>query len=165
MKALTQKFSCTSIKQLVLFLVTCFCLASCSQEQTDKEIKADITVKAKSNLNFANVNFTVDKGVVTLTGKCPSEQNKEHIEATIKSISIVKGIIDSIQIAPVTITADQPLKQAVDSVLMDYANVDANVSNDTVTLMGKAKKQELTKLMQQMKKLNPLQINNEIKEE
>jgi len=149
------------LKSVLIGAIASF--ASCSQRQTDKEIKADITVKAKSNLNFAGVNYTVNKGVVTLTGKCPSEYAREEIEEMIKSIHIAKSFIDSIQIAPVTITADQPLKQAVDSILMNYAAVDARVSNDTVTLMSKASRQDFTALMQQMKKLSPLQIKNEVK--
>jgi osmotically-inducible protein OsmY len=164
MKPLIHNFHHIPFKSL-LIVCAIVSFTSCSQQQTDKEIKADITVKAKSNLNFAGVNYTVDKGVVTLTGKCPSEHAREEIEGTIKSINIVKSFIDSIQVAPVIITTDQPLKQAVDSVLMNYAAVDAKVSNDTVALMGKANRQDFTELMQKMKKLNPLQIKSNVKVE
>lgn len=163
MKPLIHNFHNILLKSVLIGAIASF--ASCSQQQTDKEIKADITVKAKSNLNFAGVNYTVNKGVVTLTGKCPSEYAKEEIEGAIKSINIVKSFIDSIKVAPVTITTDQPLKQAVDSLLMNYAAVDAEVSNDTVTLMGKANRRDFAELMQKMKKLNPLQIKSNVKVE
>ncbi|MBS7564684.1 BON domain-containing protein [Mucilaginibacter sp. Bleaf8] len=137
-------------------------LQSCSQPQRDKEIKADIATKTKSDLNFAGVNYTVNDGMVTLTGKCASEKSKAEAEQTIKGINIIKGISNQIIIAPVTIGTDLPLKQAVDSVLKSYPAVQADVAQNIVTLTGKIKKQEAAKLMPAINGLRPASINNQM---
>jgi osmotically-inducible protein OsmY len=134
----------------------------CNQQSKDKEIKADIAVKTKSDLNFVGVNYTVEQGTVTLTGKCPSDKSKAEAEQTIKGINIIKGINNQIIIAPVTITADLPLKQAVDSVLKDYPTIQADVLQNVVTLTGKAKKQDASQLLPALNSLHPASISNQL---
>lgn len=143
------------------FMLILIC-SSCSKEHRDKEIKADLTVKAKSDLNFAAVTFTVEDGVVTLTGKCSSEKSKHEAEEMVKGINIVKGIANNIVVAPVVLTTDLPMKQAVDSVLKDYPAVMGKVSGDTVVLEGKAQKQEVTKILPALNKLHPNKIDNRV---
>ena len=107
------------VNYLFLFMLIAGC-TSCSKDHRDKEIKADLTTKAKNELNFAAVNYTVEDGIVTLTGKCSSEKSKSEAEQAVKGINIVKGIINKIIVAPVILNADLPLKQAVDSVLKNF---------------------------------------------
>ncbi|MGI4749064.1 MAG: BON domain-containing protein [Janthinobacterium lividum] len=146
---------------LVLIMV----FTSCSQANEDKNIKADLSSKAKTDLNFAAVNFTVDEGVVTLTGKCASEKSKGAAEQTVKNINIVKGIINQIVVAPVTINADFVLKQAVDSVLTSYPSAKAAVNGNTILLEGKAAKKDMDKLLLGLNKLHPDKIENQLKAE
>jgi hyperosmotically inducible protein len=129
---------------------------------TDKDIKAQITGLAKTDVNFADVNYTVENKVVTLTGYCPSKKSKDEVEATMKSIRVVKGINNQIQIAPVVLDNAFPLKQAVDSVLAQYPTVQANVTTTQVTLMGKVKKPEADKLLPAITKLNIGQVINQL---
>lgn len=145
-----------------LFLVLVAIFASCSQANQDKEIKADIATKAKDELNFAAVNYTVEDGIVTLTGKCPSEKSKNEAEQTVKGINIVKGIINKIEVAPVELNADLTLKQAVDSVLKTYPTVQADVTNGTIMLEGKAQKQEVGKITASLSQLKPVKIDNQL---
>ena len=149
-------------KILFLFLLMAVC-TSCSKEHGDKEIKADLTTKAKNELNFAAVNYTVEDGVVTLTGKCGSEKSKKEVEETVKGINIVKGIINKIVVASVVINADLPLKQSVDSVLKDYPEVQADVSGNTIVLEGKAMKQDVNKMLPALNQLHPAKIDNQLK--
>jgi len=149
------------IFSLFLFMLITVC-SSCSQKHVDKEIKADLSTKAKNELNFAAVNYTVKDGIVTLTGKCSSEKSKHEVEETVKGINIIKGIDNKIVIAPVVINSDFPLKQAADSVLKGYPTVEANVSDDTITLDGKAKKQEVAKILPALNKLHPGKIDNKV---
>ena len=93
-----------------VFFVFMLINTSCSQQNEDKNIKADLSAKAKNELNFAGVNFTVTDGVVTLTGNCGSEKSKNTVEETVKSVNTVKGINNKIVIAPVNINADLRLK-------------------------------------------------------
>ena len=136
---------------------------SCSKERRDKDIKADLTAKAKNELNFAAVNFTVEDGVVTLTGKCGSEKSKGEVEQTVKGINIVKGIINKIVVAPVVISSDWPLKQSVDSVLKDYPEVQADVKSGTIVLEGKVQNKDAGKILAGLNQLHPQKIENELK--
>jgi hyperosmotically inducible protein len=148
---------------LLLSLFYAGILSSCSQQELDKEIKADIATKAKSELNLAAVNYTVENGVVTLTGRCASEKSKGEAEQTIKGINIIKGLVNHIEVAPVVLTTNLPLKQAVDSVLKTYPTVQANVKGDTIVLEGKAKSKDASKILAGLNPLHPQKIENELK--
>lgn len=147
---------------LWLLIVVC---TSCSQKNSDKNIKADLSAKAKTDLSFAAVDFTVDDGVVTLTGKCASEKAKGEAEQTVKNINIVKGIINQIEVAPVTVKADFVLKQAVDSILASYPLAKAAVNGNTIVLEGKAEKKDMDKLLSGLNNLHPDKIENQLKAE
>ncbi|MVN22849.1 BON domain-containing protein [Mucilaginibacter arboris] len=145
---------------LLLLIILC---SSCSKAHRDKEIKADLTTKAKNELNFAGVNYMVEDGVVTLTGKCSSEKSKNEVEQDVKGINIVKGIINKIVVAPVTLTSDFPLKQAADSVLKNYPGAEADVSGNTIVLEGKAAQKDVDKILPALNKLHPNKIDNRLK--
>ncbi|MGI4804471.1 MAG: BON domain-containing protein [Janthinobacterium lividum] len=145
-----------------IFFVFMLISISCGQQNQDKNIKADLSAKAKNELNFANVNFTVADGVVTLIGNCGSEKSKNAVEQTVKSINIIKGIDDKIVIAPVTINADLPLKQNVDSVLANYPAVEANITAGTIILQGKTKQQDADKILAALNNLHSGKIKNEL---
>ena len=151
------------LNRLLLSLFLAGILSSCSQQELDKEIKADLTSKAKNDLDLAAVNYTVEDGVVTLTGRCASEKSKSEAEQTVKGINIVKGIVNHIEVAPVVLTANFPLKQAADSVLKTYPRVQANVKGDTIVLEGKAKNQDAGKILAGLKPLHPQKIENQLK--
>jgi osmotically-inducible protein OsmY len=149
----------------MLFMLMLMVFSGCSQQNQDKHIKADLAAKTKSELNFAGVNYTVDGGVVTLTGKCASEKSKSEAEQLVKSINIVKGIINQIEVAPVVLNADLPLKQAVDSVLKSYPAVQANVSGNIILLQGKTGKKDVSKLLSGLNELHAAKIDNQLKVE
>jgi osmotically-inducible protein OsmY len=128
----------------------------------DKDIKAQITGLAKNDVNFAGVEYTVDGKVVTLMGNCPSPKAKAAVESTLKSIKVLKGINNQIQISPVTLDTGFAVKLAVDSVLAAYPTVSAAVTNSNVTLKGKVKKAELVPLLTGIKKLNLPNVNNQL---
>jgi osmotically-inducible protein OsmY len=129
---------------------------------TDKDIKAQITGMAKTDVNFAGVEYTVAEKVVTLTGNCPSPKAKAAVETTLKSIKLLKGINNQIQISPVTLDTSFAVKLAVDSVLADYPTVSADVTNSNITLKGKVKKAERVPLLTGIKKLNLPNVENQL---
>lgn len=53
---------------------------ACNQKKRDKEIKADIVTKTKTDINFAGISYTVEGGVVTLTGSCPTAKSRSEAE-------------------------------------------------------------------------------------
>jgi hypothetical protein len=143
-----------------LFAAMCFLLvAGCSN---DKKIKTEIAAKTRSDINFAGVLYSVEGKVVTLTGYCPSIRSKLAVEGTIGEINVVKGIIDKIQIAPVTLSSDLPIKQRADSVLGQYPTIQARVDSSKIILIGKGTPQELQTLVPALNKLHPAGIENHI---
>jgi len=138
-------------------------LAGCSREKMDKAIKADITVKSKTEIAFAGVSFTVEKGVVNLSGVCPSEKTKQTVESIVRKVAGVKNVVNSIAICPVVIDTDPALKQSVDSALMKFNLAEARVSNNSVLLTGKVKRPEdVRQIMGAMEKLKVASVDNRL---
>jgi hyperosmotically inducible protein len=116
-----------------------------------------------------NVRGTVKDGVVTLTGTCPDESCKNVSETAARETKGVKNVISQIQVsqpAPseptVVISPDASLKNSVDSVLKNYNNVKASVSEGVVTLTGEIKRSQLSELMQDVTATNPKKIDNKL---
>jgi osmotically-inducible protein OsmY len=128
-------------------------MVSCNQQARDKEIKADITVKAKEDVNFAGVQFTVENGRVTLLGSCPTLKSRAMLRQKLKTIHVIDSVDDRLQIAPVTIGSSFAVKQQVDSVLASYPTVTATVSDNAVALLGSISKKELGKLLESVGKV------------
>jgi len=142
----------------LLFFVVC----GCTQQHNDVEIKKDLTAKAKNNKEFIGVRFIVDDGIVTLSGVCPTEKERNKVVSKVKGTYAVKEVINHISIAPVVIGTDEQLKQGVDSVLKVYPGVQAIVKDSTVQLQGQADSKDEQKLLISIKELGPKQLNNEV---
>jgi osmotically-inducible protein OsmY len=147
-------------------LATCMGLStllmSCSRQTMDSAIKGDITTKAKSEIAFAGVNYTVAKGVVQLSGVCPSQKERDKVESTVSKISGVKSVVNAIITGPVVLDENFSLKQSVDSVLKDYILATAQVSNKQVTLTGQVNEKELKKITEGIQKLPVSGIDNRL---
>ncbi|TCZ68068.1 BON domain-containing protein, partial [Flaviaesturariibacter aridisoli] len=63
---------------------------------------------------------------------------------------------------PVTISADDSLRQRLPAVTKDYPNVQATVSNGEVTLTGTVERERLPRLMQAVQAMNPRKVNNQL---
>ncbi|MDQ0639952.1 hypothetical protein QF042_003517 [Pedobacter sp. W3I1] len=135
-------------------------LSACSQKARDQAIKADLTTKAKEDVNFAGARFSVEKGTVTLTGSCPSVKSKNLLMQKIKTIHIIDSIDDRLVIRPVTIGPSFSLSQQVDSILAAYPSVIATVSDTTVVLTGKVPATALEKMVSAVGKVYP-NVNTE----
>jgi hypothetical protein len=126
---------------------------SCSQQARDQAIKADLTVKAKEDMNFAGVQFYVKDGLVRLIGVCPTPKSREMIKQKLSTIHVIDSVEDRLTIAPVSLGPNLTLKQQVDSVLAKYPTVMSSVSETSITLVGDIESSELQKLLPVMKKL------------
>ena len=82
-------------------LVTFLFLTQLRQKTKDVEIKSELSSKSKSELSFAGVNYTVDKGLVTLTGICSSEKDRSGVQSKSKKIAGVKKVINNIVVGAV----------------------------------------------------------------
>lgn len=137
-----------------LCVFAAFLLSACSQRARDKEIKADITIKAKEDVNFAGVHFTVDNGIVSLWGNCPTEKSRDFLLQKLSTIHVIKSVEDRIMIGPVSLGSDFNTKLQVDSVLASYPGVAAVLSGNGLRLIGKVGSAELPKMLEALSKIN-----------
>lgn len=147
------------------FFIALLVLPACSQQSKDAELKADITVKAKTDVNFSGVLFTVDKGNVILSGNCPTTTSREKVKQLLSTIHMIKNVEDHLTIAPVILGSSFTVKQQVDSVLSKYPGITAVVSDTAVVLQGKIKTAELEKLLPSLVKLYPKVVTEYLKKE
>lgn len=135
-------------------------MLGCSQEKKDRDIKADITTKAKSEVAFAGLSYTVDEGIVHVTGQCPGLKQKTEALTTIRGIAGVKGVVDSISIAPVMLDDRFSLKRSVDSVLKKQNLITAMLEGDRLVLYGQVNEDEWPALMEGLQSLPLSGIDN-----
>ena len=152
----------TRVAPYVFLFLNSVWIMSCKPESIDKDIKTQLAVKAKTELNYAGLQYTVSNGILTLGGKCPTEKAKNELIREVEGIAGVKQVIDQIQIAPVLIGTDYALKSAVDSVLAKYPSAMAHVQDSSVTLTGQVKAKQLQNLLTGLDGLHPKQINNQL---
>ena len=137
-------------------------LTSC-KGPSDNDIQTSVNEKISAN---TGITATVTGGVVTLSGECADENCKTSAEASVKGVKGVKSVSNNITIAaapaPVTITADDPLKQGVDAALSNYNGVTADVNDGVITLRGDIKRADLQKLMVSLNALRPKKIDNQL---
>lgn len=136
------------IYMLILMMAFCGC------KTPDKDIHADIAGKAKEDLNFAGLQYTVDNGVVNVTGNCPSLDAFKKVKQKMSNIHVVKAVNYNVTIAPVVMDMSTPVKSKVDSILSNYPQVMAVVNPSEVTLKGK------TTLQKKYKLITELAVNN-----
>lgn len=143
-------------------------MSSCKSKPKDADIQASISNNLRDNAatNAGTVSVSVNDGVVTLTGDCPDTFCKTAAEHAANEVEGVKQVVNNIAVtpmqAPVEITADEPLKAAVNDVIKDYSGVRATVNDGVVTLEGSMQRSDLQNLMMQLNNLHPRKIENNL---
>jgi hyperosmotically inducible periplasmic protein len=145
-----------------LILLFSFQIQSCKQKNNDSEIQTAITAKTQTDPSLAGVSASVMDGVVTLSGQCNDAPCKANAEQAVKDIKGVKRVVNNINVAPVVITADDPLKASVDQTLANYPGVQADVQNGVITLRGEIKRDRVQQLMMDLNALKPKNIENQL---
>ncbi|MEJ7560622.1 MAG: hypothetical protein WKF66_20090 [Pedobacter sp.] len=130
-------------------------MESCSGQAKDQEIKADITIKAKDDVNFAGVQFYVKDATVKLVGTCPTPKSIALVKQKLSTIHVIDSVEDYLTIAPVRLGSSLAMKQQADSILSKYPTVISSVSDTSITLLGDIGNSELQKLLPVMKKVHP----------
>ena len=148
---------------IMLFTSASSLLFTACKGPSDSELQTSVNEKVSVN---AGISATVADGVVTLTGECPNEDCKTSAGESAKGVKGVKSVVNNITIAaapaPVTITADDPLKQGVTAALSNYSGVTADVNDGVITLRGDIKRADLQKLMVSLNALRPKKIENQL---
>lgn len=153
---------------LSVLLLAAILAVSCKGKQTDADIQTAVNEKIRSNDEMKGLTASVNNGVVTLSGECPTEECKKDCADKIGDIKGVKSVENNIQIgsvaspAPVEVATDDVLKTSVDNVVKNYEGVKAEVNDGVVTLRGEIKRDNLQNLMIALNELKPKKIDNQL---
>jgi len=134
-------------------------VTGCSQQQKDKGIKGNITMQAIEEIAFAGVNYTVDEGVVYVTGRCPSQREKDKVLTRLGQLAGVKKIVETIELGPITLDENYWVKRSADSILKDYPKVSAILDGGQLYLNGYAEEKDQDKILSALEKLNIQGVN------
>jgi hyperosmotically inducible periplasmic protein len=148
-----------------LLMVVSLSFTACKSGPKDSDIQEDFNEKMTANPQLRTITATVSEGVVTLTGTCPDEPCRTSAEQAAREVKGVKNVVNNISVtpsAPVVISDDATLKNAVDEIIDDYDNVEADVQNGEVTLRGTIERDKLQKLMMDLNAANAKKINNQL---
>ena len=140
------------------FIIYALTMVSCNSDEMDREIKADLTIKAKEDVNFAGVNFTVRNRNVKIWGYCPTDKSRKAIIQKLGTIHVIRNIEDQMVIRPVLIKQDFPLKQLADSLLAKHPESWAEITDQNIILRGNIKEKQLSKLLQEIKQRIPERV-------
>lgn len=142
--------------------------ASCKNNVTDADIQTEVNKKLSDEAG-SGLTASVSAGTVTLSGTCKTEECKRECADEAKEVKGVKDVVNNITVAsanvntaPVEITADAPLQQAVDNVVKDYKDVKAEVKDGVVTLRGEINRDNLQKLIASLNELKPKKVENQL---
>ena len=130
-------------------------LAGCSQTSTKSPEVSDNIRKSLDQAGFKNVSVSQDrdKGVVTLSGKVTSENDKLQAESMAKSLAAGQVVADQIAVIPVgienaakTVNADldDGIEKNLDAALIQnnmHDDVKYAVKSNVVTLSGEVNSQ------------------------
>ncbi|MEO6584633.1 MAG: BON domain-containing protein [Ferruginibacter sp.] len=148
----------------VLILAATVSFTGCKEK--DATVKTRVEEKLQSNQETSGTMVSVNDGVATLSGQVSSENGKMESESLAKGTKGVKSVVNNLSVmapvAPVVVTADDPLMMALKDATKDHPGVNASVMNGTVTLTGSISKSDNVRLMQKISALNPGKIDNQL---
>jgi len=142
------------IKQIwatVLFIA----ITSCGQDKRDQRIKADIYSKAKDDVNFAGVAYSVTDGIVKLSGSCASKDSRESVLRTVKSIQIIDSVENRLSISAVTLPKHYAVKRRLDSILAAYPTTQLRMTDTNILMEGKINRSDMARLSAAIEKIRP----------
>jgi hyperosmotically inducible periplasmic protein len=142
-----------------------FTLVSCNN-RGDEEIQSDVREQIGSSRNnsgsnaYANVEATVSKGVVTLTGQCEGENCADSLVTRVKNIDGVKDVENNL--SETAAPTDHTLRTSVQTIISKYQGVQADVAGGVVVLRGSILREQLQPLMNELSTLQARQIDNQL---
>ena len=148
----------------IIILAATLSITGCKEK--DSTVKTRVEEKLQANQETAGTMVAVDAGVATLTGQVSTDNGKMESENIARGTKGVKSVVNNITVtapvAPVTITADDPLTTSLRDATKDHPTVNASVLNGTVTLTGTISKADNLILMKKISALNPGKIDNQL---
>lgn len=148
-----------SFASLLLAAVVMLSLAACKAKVKDADVKVAVETAIAV---VPGVKAEVTEGVVTLTGTVADEAAKLAAENAAKTAKDVKSVTNNIAVVPPVIAEDTVLVNGISAVVANYKTVTSSIKDGIVTLTGEIKKADLPKLLQEVTKLNPKKIDNQL---
>jgi len=174
----TQRFFFT-----IFTLLTLAIFIACNSEQKSPDVSQNVRQALdQAGLKDVSVSQDRDKGVVTLSGKVPSDDDKARAESVTKSIASPQVVANEIAVVPngdagsdaktVNSDLDKGIEQNLDAALVQnkmHDDVKYKVKNGVVTLSGNVNSQHRREQAAQVatavpnvqQVVNDLQIKNQ----
>lgn len=109
----------------------------------DQQIRADLEKKFKNRKEFQGVKYTVEDGVVTLTGNVELFAHKQKADERAHDVDHVQGVSNRIQVAGQTVTDAQLQEKLADKLRYDrisqgivFNSLSIGVKNGVVEVHG-----------------------------
>ena len=147
------------IHVLAFSLLSMFFIVSCSSKPDDQQIQENVTKYLQDNKNYAGVTSTVNEGVVTLSGMCEGDNCVAAIE---KDVAGIQGVLKVENNISKDNSTDMTMRTSLQSILINYPGVQADVSSGVIVLRGTIDRDNLQPLMSDLTKLNPEKIDNQL---
>jgi osmotically-inducible protein OsmY len=163
--------------KLFSLLAVALALAGCSSTTKSPEVASSIR-KSLDQAGYKDVSVAQDreKGVVTLTGHVPGDNDKAQAEQLAKSMAAGQVVADEISVLPpgdaseaktINSDVDKAIEKLLDATLIQnnlHDNVKYSAKNGVVTLTGDVNSQQLRDQAQQLAASVPnvQQVVNEI---
>jgi hyperosmotically inducible periplasmic protein len=150
---------------MAIAIITTVSFVSCSPKDADIQAAIETKIKAMPDM-VTGATVAVKDGVATLGGECKDEMCKAACEKAATETKGVKSIVSNFTImappavvAPVVITADDPLTKAVADATKDYPGVTATVKDGVVSVTGEISKDKWKKLKMALDGLHPKKVD------
>jgi osmotically-inducible protein OsmY len=136
----------------------------CKSKVKDSDLQSSVQAALQANPQTAGVMVDVKEGVATVSGEVKDEAAKAKASELATGVNGVKSVENNISIAapppaPVQITADDPLTQAVKDATKDYPGVTATVNDGIISVTGELKSDSWKKLKMTLDGLRPKKVD------
>lgn len=149
----------SKLKSLLAIVLLISIAVSCNDQPNDEDIQDNVTKTLQANKNYAGVNSAVKDGTVTLTGMCEGDNCAADIERNIKDVKGVQKVENNITKDNST---DMTMRTSVQSIITNYAGVQADVAGGVIVLRGNIDRDTLQSLMSELNTLHPEKIDNQL---
>jgi hyperosmotically inducible protein len=156
------------LKSLFSLLLIAGATATIAPSCKSKPKDADVKTKVEAAVANPAVSVDVKDGAVTLSGEVSDESAKVSAESAANGLKKegVTSVANNITVfappppAPVEISADAALTEAVNAAIKAYSGVKAEVKDGVVILSGEIKKADQRVLMPILQALKPKKVDN-----
>lgn len=124
----------------------------CQSKSKDADIKTAIETKFKNDPIAAHITADVKDGIVTLSGECMNDPDKENLTRIAETIPYVKSVVNNCSVAG---NSDDFINNKISQIISDYPYIKIGAMNGIVSVAGGLKKEEWQRLKTYVDNLHP----------